>query len=149
MTTYTLVNNPKESRRPASPGPEEDGVSGVTGRARKGRKEGFSDGGREGAVGDYTIIQITAGYNLVADVSRSTMPTTHRSVWVCVCTCVCVCVHTCKDFQRPSSSHRAQTEQRTKKKTKKTKQQDSGLGKLAFFFESMCEIRRQSLFSSR
>lgn len=38
--------------------------------------------------GDYTIIQITAGNNLVADVSRSTMPTAHK------CVCVCVFVHT-------------------------------------------------------
>lgn len=45
-----------------------------------GRKE---EGGRRGAgVGDYTIIQITAGNNLVADVSWSTMPTAHRRACV-------------------------------------------------------------------
>lgn len=34
--------------------------------------------------GDYIIIQITAGHNLVADVSWSTMPTTHSPAPVCV-----------------------------------------------------------------
>ena len=74
-------------------------------------------------MGDYTIIQITAGYNLVADVSRSTMPTTHM--------CVCVRAYMLKEFQRC----RARKEQRIKQKTK---QQDFGSGR-AIFFESMCE----------
>lgn len=57
-------------------------------RRRRRGKEGGSERGREreGGAGDYTIIQITAGYNLVADVSRSTMPTTHRRVCVCAYT---------------------------------------------------------------
>lgn len=68
---------------------------------REGRKEGVKERGGEcvHGGGDYTIIQITAGYNLVADVSRSTMPTTHRRV--------CVCEYTLKEFQCPASSHRA------------------------------------------
>lgn len=51
---------------------------------KKGAKkeEGVKEGGGSG--GDYTIIQITAGYNLVADVSRSTMPTTHTHRRACV-----------------------------------------------------------------
>lgn len=53
---------------------------------RNKRRECGRSGGSEG---DYTIIQITAGNNLVADVSRSTMPTTHRRA--------CVCVHTPTD----------------------------------------------------
>lgn len=36
--------------------------------------------------GDCTIIQITAGNNLVADVSRPTMPTAHRRACVSTCT---------------------------------------------------------------
>lgn len=66
----------------------------------EGRKEGVIEVGSGGVGGDYTIIQITAGYNLVADVSRSTMPTTHRRA--------CVRTYTLKEFQCPASNHRAE-----------------------------------------
>lgn len=83
----------KETHRSPSHQPAQDGVSGrEDGWAREGRRRWRREGTR---VGNYTIIQITAGYNLVADVSRSTMPTTHRSA------CVCVCVLT--EFQYPAS----------------------------------------------
>lgn len=64
----------------------------------EGVREGRREGARGGGWGDYTIIQITAGYNLVADVSRSTMLTTHRRA--------CVCAYTLTEFQCPASSHR-------------------------------------------
>lgn len=71
----------------------------------EGAREGRREQKREGARGDYTIIQITAGYNLVADVSRSTMPTTHRRA--------CVCAYTLTEFQCTASSHRAEKKKKT------------------------------------
>lgn len=70
----------------------------------RGSKEGVKDRGSEDGWGwrrwwgDYTIIQITAGNNLVADVSRSTMPTTHRLACVCALT----------EFQCSASSQRVE-----------------------------------------
>lgn len=66
------------------------------------RKEEGGGGGskerEEAAREDYTIIQITAGNNLVADVSRSTMPTTHRRA--------CVCAYTLRELLCPETSRR-------------------------------------------
>ena len=70
----------------------------------------MKEGGSKRGGGDYTIIQITAGYNLVADVSRSTMPTTHRRA--------CVCAYTPTEFQNPASGHRGG--KKNKKKTPHT-----------------------------
>ena len=67
------------------------------------------EGGSQRGWGDYTIIQITAGYNLVADVSRSTMPTTHRRA--------CVCAYTLKEFQCPASGRGANGEKRPHEKS--------------------------------
>lgn len=75
----------------------------------RGSKEGVKDRGSEDGWGwrrwwgDYTIIQITAGNNLVADVSRSTMPTTHRLACVCALT----------EFQCSASSQRVEEKKKT------------------------------------
>lgn len=78
-------------------GEEGGGVSpGIEGGSKRQRQRGWV--GWRRWWGDYTIIQITAGNNLVADVSRSTMPTTHRLACVCALT----------EFQCSASSQRVE-----------------------------------------
>lgn len=83
--------NKREEKKEESEGKKEE---------VKRRREREGRGG-----GDYTIIQITAGHNLVADVSWSTMPTTHRRA--CVCVRVCAHIHTWR-VSMPSEERRGE-----------------------------------------